>query len=108
MSAEDKAFRRTFPVEGEPVVRYTLTDRLKHWLAGTTYVYLLITGLALFSPHLYWMAALLGGGPTIRYWHPWIGLVFTAAVLWMHFIWRAEMQTTDADRAWNREVMKYI
>src|SRR6185436_3635615 len=51
MSAEDKAFRRTFPVEGEPIVRYTLAERLNHWLAGLTYVYLLLTGLALFSPH---------------------------------------------------------
>jgi hypothetical protein len=43
----------------------------------------------------------LGGGPTIRFRHPWVGLVFCAAMLWMHAIWRGEMRTTDADREWS-------
>ena len=108
MSAEDTAVGRVFPVEGEPVLRYTLHERLCHWLAGLTYLYLLMSGLALYSPYLYWMAAVLGGGPTIRFWHPWVGLLFAVAVVWMHTIWRGEMRTTDADRAWNSNVMKYV
>ena len=108
MSSEDTGFRRTFPVEGEPVIRYTLQERMNHWMAGLTYVYLLMSGLALYTPYLYWMAAILGGGPTVRFWHPWVGIIFSIAVLWMHAIWSAEMRTTDADRAWNREVKKYI
>ena len=60
------------------ILRYTLAERLVHWIAGLTYVYQLLTGLAFYSPHLYWLAAVLGGGPTSRYWHPWIGLLFTA------------------------------
>lgn len=94
--------------EEEPVIRYTLQERLNHWLAGLTYLYLLFSGLAFYSPYLYWFAAVLGGGPTTRYWHPWIGLLFSVAVFWMHAIWRAEMQTTSADLAWRREVKKYI
>jgi formate dehydrogenase subunit gamma len=94
--------------EKEPVIRYTLEERLNHWAAGLTYVYLLLSGLALYSPYLYWMAAILGGGPTARFWHPWVGILFSIAVIWMHMIWRAEMRTTDADRAWTRQVKKYI
>jgi len=94
--------------DGEPVVRYTLKERLDHWLAGLTYLYLLMSGLAFYTPYLYWMAAILGGGPTARFWHPWVGLLFAVAVSWMHAIWRGEMRTTEADRAWNREVKKYI
>ena len=94
--------------DGEPVVRYTLQERLNHWLAGLTYLYLLLSGLAFYTPYLYWMAAVLGGGPTARFWHPWVGLLFAVAVFWMHAIWRGEMRTTEADRAWNREVKKYI
>lgn len=105
MSAQDST---AYPVDAEPIVRYTLEERLNHWLAGITYVYLLLSGLALFTPYFYWMAALLGGGPTARFWHPWVGLLFAIAVLWMHRIWRHEMRTTNADRAWNREVKKYI
>jgi formate dehydrogenase subunit gamma len=94
--------------DGEPVVRYTLQERLDHWLAGLTYLYLLMSGLAFYTPYLYWMAAILGGGPTARFWHPWVGLLFAVAVSWMQSIWRGEMRTTEADRAWNREVKKYI
>ena len=94
--------------DGEPIVRYTLRERVMHWFAGLSYLYLMATGLALFSPHLYWIAAVLGGGPTIRFWHPWIGLVFMGAVLWMDVMWRDQMRTTEADREWNRKVKLYI
>jgi formate dehydrogenase subunit gamma len=95
-------------MNGEPVIRYTFQERLNHWVAGLTYLYLLFSGLAFYSPYLYWFAAVLGGGPTTRFWHPWIGLLFSIAVLWMHAIWRAEMRTTSADLLWRREVKKYI
>lgn len=108
MSADESALPRILPERREAIERYTLRERLNHWLAGLTYIYLMLTGLALFTPHLYWMAAVLGSGPTVRYWHPWIGLIFFAAMLWMHRMWRRDMRTTDADRAWSREIKKYI
>ena len=94
--------------EREPVTRYTFHERMNHWFSGLTYVYLLLSGLALYSPYLYWLAALLGGGPTVRFWHPWIGLLFAVAVIWMHAIWRGEMRTTPEDLAWRRDVKYYI
>jgi formate dehydrogenase subunit gamma len=94
--------------DGEPIVRYTLQERVMHWLAGLSYTYLLLSGLALFTPYLYWLAAVLGGGPTIRVWHPWVGLLFTAAMIWMHAVWRNEMRTTGNDREWTRKVELYI
>ena len=65
------------------ILRYTLTERVIHWVAGLTYVYQLLTGLAFYSPHLFWIAIVLGGGPTARFWHPWAGLLFTAVLFWM-------------------------
>ena len=38
----------------EPVIRYTFQERLNHWLAGITYLYLLLSGLAFYSPYLDW------------------------------------------------------
>ena len=32
------------------IVRYTLDERIHHWLAGLSYVYCMITGLAFWSP----------------------------------------------------------
>jgi formate dehydrogenase subunit gamma len=90
------------------LVRYTLHERLCHWLAGFTYIYLLVSGLALYTPYFYWLAAVLGGGPTARFWHPWVGVLFTIGMLWMHDMWRTQMRTTPADLEWRKDVGKYI
>jgi len=93
--------------EGE-VVRYTLVERMCHWVAGISYLYVLATGLALFTPYLYWLAYVLGGGPTIRFWHPWVGLVFVAGTWWMHKLWADDMQNTKEDIEWRKTVKDYV
>ena len=90
------------------VVRYTLVERMCHWVAGISYLYVLASGLALFTPYLYWLAYVLGGGPTIRFWHPWAGLVFVAGVLWMHKLWGGDMKTTREDLEWRKTVKAYV
>lgn len=88
--------------------RYSLEERLVHWLAGLAYVYLLLTGLAFYSPRLFWLTALTGGGQSARAWHPWAGVVFALATVWMRRMWSADMRITDADRAWSRSVAHYV
>lgn len=92
----------------DEVVRYSLTERMAHWVAGLSYVYLLLTGLALFTPYFYWLAFVLGGGGTIRFWHPWVGLVFFAGVMWMHHIWGTDMKSTPQDKEWEKSVKWYV
>jgi formate dehydrogenase subunit gamma len=92
----------------DEIVRYTLKERMSHWLAGVTYVYLLLSGLALFTPYLYWIAYVLGGGPTIRFWHPWVGLAFFISVLWMQSMWGADMKTTKEDLEWRKTIKAYV
>lgn len=92
----------------DQIVRYTLTERMCHWLAGISYLYLLATGLALFTPYLYWIAYVLGGGPTIRFWHPWVGLIFFVGMLWMHSMWRRDMKTTPEDLQWRKTIKSYV
>jgi formate dehydrogenase subunit gamma len=79
-----------------------------HALVAIAYVYLLLTGLAFWTPALYWVAGVLGGGYLSRVLHPWVGLLFTAAVLWMFVVWRRDMRVTPEDRAWGRAVRYYI
>jgi formate dehydrogenase subunit gamma len=79
-----------------------------HAIAALSYLYLLLTGLAFWTPALYWIAALVGGGYLSRVLHPWIGLVFAAAVIWMFATWRRDMRTTAEDRAWRRAMGHYI
>lgn len=91
-----------------PLLRYTLRERIVHWVAALAYLYLLLTGLAFWSPKLFWLADVLGGGPVVRAWHPWAGLLFVGTVLWMFAEWRRDMRTTAADVAWRRAIRRYI
>lgn len=90
------------------IERYTLAERVVHWLSAATYLYVLATGLAFYTPYLYWIAAVLGGGPTSRYWHPRIGVLFFATVVWMWRVWRADMGITDVDRKWGENMRHYV
>lgn len=90
------------------IQRYTFRERLCHWLTGFSYLYCLGTGLAFYTPYLFWIAVVLGGGPTSRFWHPFIGLLFFAAAMWMHGIWRSDVGITDADRQWLDAAGSYV
>jgi len=92
----------------EQIIRYTLHERVMHWTAGFTYLYLLAGGLAFYAPQLFWIATILGGGATARFWHPWAGLIFAAVMVWMDITWRRDMQITSEDRRWMKEVSKYV
>ena len=90
------------------IERYTFRERVMHWITGLTYLYCLATGLAFYSPHLFWLADMLGGGPTSRFWHPWIGLVFLMGTLWMQSMWHRDMDIGEADRRWLNNTEPYI
>ena len=89
------------------IERYSFSERVCHWTAGLGYLYCLATGLAFYSPYLFWMAIALGGGPTSRYWHPWIGLIFFASTIWMHRAWKSDVQITAQDREWLDKTKSY-
>ena len=55
-----------------------------HAFAALSYVYLLLTGLAFWTPALYWIAIVLGGGYLSRLLHPWVGLLFSGVLLSMY------------------------
>jgi formate dehydrogenase subunit gamma len=90
------------------IERYTFSERLMHALTAVTYLYCLATGLAFYSPHLFWLASVLGGAPTSRFWHPWIGLGFLIGTLWMTSLWRRDMAITEVDKRWLDHTNAYI
>ena len=93
---------------GRRIVRYRFGERMVHWAAAVSYVYLLLTGLAFWTPALYWIAIVLGGGFLTRMMHPWVGVFFAAIVVWMWTIWRRDMRVTAADREWRAAMGHYI
>ena len=90
------------------ILRYTFRERLVHWVAGFSYLYLLLTGLAFWSPWLFWLAVVVGGAPVSRMLHPWIGLIFFFGIVQMYLMWSSQMHITDVDRAWFRSMSHYI
>lgn len=94
--------------QGDRLVRYTFAERLVHWLGALSYLYVLITGLAFWSPYLFWLSAIVGGGPVARFWHPIVGIVFVATVFWTFYEWHSDMKITEEDRAWSRSIGHYV
>ena len=93
---------------GDRILRYTFDERLNHWITAFAYTYCLWTGLAFWSPYLFWMATVVGGGPTARFWHPWMGLIYIIGSIWMLKMFLPDMRITDADREWQKSVKYYV
>ena len=83
---------------GHPVTvdRYTAGARLNHWVTAISLVLLALSGLALFTPSLYFLTGLFGGGQWTRTIHPWIGVVLFVSFFglfvrfWRANLWKAE------------------
>ena len=58
------------------IERFSFIERMMHWLAALSFLYAALTGLALWSHRLYWLAAVFGGGETVRGWHPWRNSIY--------------------------------
>ena len=87
--------------------RFTFFERIIHWVVGITFVLLLLTGLAFSHPSLFWLTTLLGGGPSARVLHPWIGAVFSLGMGFMILIWIRDMFLDEGDRRWLGAVRHY-
>ncbi len=74
---------------GHPVTvdRYTVGARINHWITATSLVLLALSGMALFTPRLFFLTGLFGGGQWTRAIHPWIGVVlfFSFLLLFVRF-----------------------
>ena len=99
--------RVTVARTSKEVVRYSLFERIVHWVVGVTFVYLLLSGMALAYPRMAWLANGLGGGQTMRAAHPWVGVVFSAGLLVMVFMWAGAMRFDRTDREWVRRMREY-
>jgi formate dehydrogenase subunit gamma len=82
-------------------------ERIVHWAVAATFVYVMLTGLALFWPPFFWLAGLFGGGPTIRVWHPIVGVIFAAVLIVMWITWARDLKVDREDREWLKHVREY-
>src|SRR5258707_4436770 len=78
------------------LIRNTAAARVNHWITGGCFVLLLLSGLAMFHPMLFFLAELFGGGQWNRAVHPWIGTVLLVSYtgLIVQF-WRDNLWSRD-------------
>jgi formate dehydrogenase subunit gamma len=88
---------------GDPplVDRYRLHARVNHWVTATAMVLLVLSGLGMFHPWLFFLTAIFGGGQNARAFHPWFGIILSLSFLALFVqFWRANVwNRTDLDWA---------
>jgi formate dehydrogenase subunit gamma len=95
-------------VDNNPkLTRFTFAERLIHWIVALSFLYAALTGLSLWSPRLYWLASVFGGGVTVRAWHPLGGLLFVVIFGKMFLSWKRQMRLDSDDRRWLRLAHRY-
>ena len=86
------------------IERYTLTNRVNHWITAICFVLLVLSGLSMFHPMLFFLSGLFGGGQWTRAVHPWIGVVLLVSYLGLIVqFWRENLLNRD-DAAWMKSI----
>ena len=90
------------------LIRNPVGARINHWITAGCFVLLMLSGLSMFDPLLFWLSALFGGGQSTRAIHPWIGVVLLVSYTGLIVqYWRDNMWTRD-DIAWLRAVRRVL
>ncbi len=90
------------------IIRYTLANRINHWITAICFVLLVLSGLSMFHPALFFLSGLFGGGESTRAIHPWIGVVLMASYLGLIAqFWRENLLNRD-DAEWLKSVREVV
>ncbi|MBV8157974.1 MAG: formate dehydrogenase subunit gamma [Dyella sp.] len=90
------------------ITRYTTFNRVNHWLTAICFVLMVLSGLSMFHPMLFWLSELFGGGQWTRAVHPWIGCVLLVSYLglivqfWRENLWHRE------DTQWVKSIREVV
>jgi formate dehydrogenase subunit gamma len=87
-------------VVGSEIVRHNRASRLVHWTVAATFFVCLLTGMPIWTPVFGWMAHLFGGLSVCRVIHPWAGLAFSLASIFMFLQWISDMHFEEHEKGW--------
>lgn len=96
------------PKDAELVPRHSNAARVAHWAVALVFVALFLSGLALFSPFFYWLSAIFGGGPLMRFIHPIAGVVLVVVFYPYALGHLADNRWLPADTAWAKNMVGYM
>ncbi len=90
------------------IVRHDNVERIVHWSLAIAFLFLFLSGLALFSPFFFWLSAVFGGGQFMRMLHPFAGVLLV--LLFYPYAWklRKANRWTPADSEWTRNSIAYM
>jgi len=85
-----------------------LYTRFLHWSVALFFILSLVSGFAIYSPHLFQLLTpLFGGGPTTRWLHPWFGVGFSVFFFFQFLNWFVPMAWTRTDSRFMRHLKEY-
>jgi formate dehydrogenase subunit gamma len=90
------------------ILRHPVGERVTHWAVAIVYVFLFLSGLAMFHPFFFWLSYLFGNGQFMRFLHPIAGVAFVllfypyAARVWNDNHW------LPADRDWVQNMFAFM
>jgi formate dehydrogenase subunit gamma len=90
------------------LLRNTTAARINHWITAGCFILLLLSGLSMFHPMLFFLSNLFGGGQWTRAVHPWIGTVLLVSYLGLILqFWRDNFWNRD-DIAWMKAIDRVL
>jgi formate dehydrogenase subunit gamma len=90
------------------ILRHDNPERIVHWLIAISFIFLFLSGLAMFSPLFFWLSAVFGGGQFMRLIHPFAGVVLV--LLFYPYAWRLRKDNrwSPADANWMEKSIAYM
>ncbi len=85
---------------GDLILRHPVGERVTHWAVAIAFIFLFLSGLAMFHPFFFWLSLLFGSGQLMRALHPMAGVALV--LLFYPYalrVWR-DNRWLPADSAW--------
>lgn len=92
----------------ELILRHPVGERITHWALAIVFIFLFLSGLAMFHPFFFWLAFLFGTGQFMRFLHPLAGVALVllfypyAVQVWKDNYW------VPADDGWVRNMFRFM
>jgi len=92
----------------QPILRHSVGERVTHWAVAIAFVFLFLSGLAFFHPIFFWISALFGGGPFMRWLHPFAGVVLAVLFFWYAARIAKDNRWLPTDEEWSKNMWAYM
>ena len=90
------------------ILRHPARERVAHWAVTIAFFYLFLSGLALFHPFFFWLSSALGGGPLMRFLHPFAGAALVVLFYTYAIRLAKDNRWLPADTAWVKNMSGYM